>query len=91
MNYYREDSKMSLKETLDNIKTKFENSAPVEVINVMHRTLDDLRLSGLPERALKVGDRVPDFTLTDTKGNTITLASCLEKGPLVLTFFRGQW
>lgn len=82
---------MKLKDTLDAIRTEFENTAPAEVIGIMHRVNEDLRHSGLPGKALKVGDRVPDFMLPDTNGNIIALSSCLEKGPLVLTFFRGQW
>ena len=82
---------MKLQDTLNAIRTEFENTAPAEVIGIMHRVNDDLKNSGILEKALKVGDKVPDFSLPDTKGNSIPLSSYLEKGPLVLTFFRGQW
>jgi peroxiredoxin Q/BCP len=36
---------------------------------------------------LKVGDRAPDFTLTDTDGKSVTLSKALEKGPVMLFFF----
>jgi peroxiredoxin Q/BCP len=36
---------------------------------------------------LKTGDKAPDFTLTDTKGDKITLSKELEKGPVILYFF----
>jgi peroxiredoxin Q/BCP len=36
---------------------------------------------------LKVGDRAPDFTLSDTEGRQVTLSSALAHGPVVLFFF----
>jgi peroxiredoxin len=40
---------------------------------------------------LKVGDKAPDFTGYDQKGKTVELKKLLEKGPLVLFFYRGKW
>lgn len=37
--------------------------------------------------ALKVGDKAPDFTLTDTEGKQVTLSRLLEKGPVIAIFF----
>jgi peroxiredoxin Q/BCP len=37
--------------------------------------------------SLKVGDKAPDFTLTDTEGNQVTLSKSLESGPVILFFF----
>jgi peroxiredoxin Q/BCP len=36
---------------------------------------------------LKVGDKAPDFTLSDTTGGKVTLSSMLEKGPVIVAFF----
>lgn len=37
--------------------------------------------------ALKVGDRAPDFTLSGTDGNPVTLSKLLERGPVILAFY----
>ena len=37
--------------------------------------------------ALKVGDRAPAFSLPDTSGQAVSLASLLERGPVILAFF----
>jgi peroxiredoxin Q/BCP len=37
--------------------------------------------------ALKAGDRAPAFSLPDTSGQPVSLASLLEKGPVILAFF----
>jgi len=36
---------------------------------------------------LKVGDKAPLFTLPSTLGEPISLADCLEKGPVVLAWY----
>lgn len=40
---------------------------------------------------LKVGDVAPDFSLIDQNERTFRLSKALEKGPVVLFFYRGQW
>lgn len=40
---------------------------------------------------LKVGDNAPAFTAKDQDGNSISLKKALEKGPVVMLFYRGQW
>jgi peroxiredoxin len=37
--------------------------------------------------ALNVGDTAPDFTTTDTEGNTHQLSAMVESGPVILAFF----
>jgi hypothetical protein len=87
---------MSLQERLDDFKSKFESggppyNAPKSIVEIFHRATDELRRSGLAERALKTGDRAPAFTLNNQDGNLISSADLLAKGPLVITFFRGHW
>jgi peroxiredoxin len=42
-------------------------------------------------QGLKAGDRAPDFTGYDQKGKMVESKKLLEKGPLVLFFYRGKW
>ena len=41
--------------------------------------------------ALKAGDRIPVFTLSDPDGKPVSSAELLAKGPLVISFYRGVW
>jgi AhpC/TSA family len=87
---------MTLEQQMDRFKSQFESggppyNAPKAVIEVFHRATEDLRRSGLAERALKTGERAPAFTLKNQDGNSISSAELLAKGPLVITFFRGHW
>ena len=40
---------------------------------------------------IKVGEQVPDVSVTDAKGKSVKLRSLHEKGPVVIVFFRGSW
>ena len=48
------------------------------------------RVPGAPT-ALRVGERAPDFTLTDAAGRPLSLADYRGKKPVVLVFYRGYW
>lgn len=41
--------------------------------------------------AIRLGRKAPDFVLPDAEGNSVSLAGLLEKGPVVVTFYRGSW
>jgi peroxiredoxin len=57
----------------------------------MHRATAELEASGIENRALKVGDRAPSFTLFDQNHVPVSSADLLQRGPLVVSFFRGHW
>lgn len=47
--------------------------------------------SGIVDKAIKVGDKAPDFTLQNASGKKVTLSTLLKDGPVVLTWYRGGW
>jgi peroxiredoxin len=40
---------------------------------------------------VSVGDKAPLFELSNALGNPVSLQKVFEKGPVVLTFYRGNW
>jgi peroxiredoxin len=87
---------MSLQDRLDAFRANFESggppyNAPVEIMPIMHRATAALIASGQADRALKAGDRAPDFTLLDPDGKPTALQDLLAQGPLVISFYRGVW
>jgi peroxiredoxin len=87
---------MTLPEKLAAFRTNFEAGGPPYnasgwIHELMHRATDELIASGAAERALKAGDRAPEFTLKDVDGNEVSSRDLLAKGPLVVTFYRGVW
>ncbi len=47
--------------------------------------------AAMPSPGLKLGEQAPAFQLSNARGQTVSLDGLLEKGPLVLTFYRGAW
>ncbi|WP_396600317.1 peroxiredoxin-like family protein [Algibacter sp. R77976] len=41
--------------------------------------------------AIKIGQKAPNFELPNQEGKPILLATLLEQGPVVVTFYRGDW
>ena len=82
---------MSLQEQLDELRAKSKTRIQPEAQAVMQRSIDELRASGILSRVPKVGDRAPDFTLPNAAGQPVSLAGLLDKGPVVVSFYRGRW
>ena len=87
---------MNLQDKLDAFKADFEAgkppySVPRSVIDTMRRATAELIASGAAQQALKAGDRAPDFILNDPDGNPLASRKLLERGPLVVSFYRGVW
>ena len=41
--------------------------------------------------AIKVGDHMPAFTMTNAYGELVCLYDLLKAGPVILTYIRGDW
>lgn len=80
-----------LKAQLDSMRNQFAETAPPEVITAFQQGVQDVRVSGILTRIPKVGDTAIDFTLPSATGDSVTLYSLLENGPVVLMWYRGGW
>ena len=82
---------MSLKAELDAFRSEFMAQVSPEIREAMVRADMELAASGIAQRALKAGDRAPDFNLPDARGSYVHLKELLATGPVVLSFYRGSW
>jgi peroxiredoxin len=87
---------MSLQDRLDAFKADLESGKlpfkpTAQQLDAMHRATAELIASGQAQRALKAGDRAPDFVLNDADGQPVSSRDLLAKGPLILSFYRGVW
>ncbi len=72
---------------LNKRKGKSINEADKSIMVKAARDLD----RAMPSPGLRTGDSAPDFTLFNAFGSRVTLSDQLEKGPVVLAFYRGAW
>jgi peroxiredoxin len=61
------------------------------VLFIMDAETARLKDSGLYEASRWIGKKVEDFSLHDQLDRPVSLYATLEKGPVVLTFYRGSW
>ncbi len=78
---------MSLREQLAQFDAS--RNRPPEVVAIIRRGIDNVRESGAA--GLSIGERAPDFTLPNQRGEMVSLRDRLSRGPVVLNFYRGVW
>ena len=62
-----------------------------EVRRAYEAMVAELQRTDFLTRALKVGERFPDLVLPNAEGALMSINRLLADGPLVVTFFRGEW
>ena len=80
-------TQVSLQDRLDAQRAK----SPEAMSAIVDAQMAALVAGGILERSLKVGAHAPEFTLPDALGHPVSLAESLARGPVVLTFYRGEW
>lgn len=82
---------MTLAAELEAFRISFMTKVPPEIREAMERADSALLASGVTDRALKSGDIAPHFELPGADGQPVSLKSLLQKGPVVISFYRGGW
>lgn len=82
---------MTLKDELDAVRARSRAALDAGERRVLDEALERLRMLQIAEHALAPGDVLPDFALPDAQGQLHAGEAYLERGPLVLGFFRGGW
>src|SRR5579859_3488461 len=80
-----------LQQQIDECIAEGASWLPTDLLQDLLRPIGQLVTSGAAENALKEGARAPDFTLPDARGNVVSLSQLLMQGPVVISFYRGQW
>jgi hypothetical protein len=80
-----------LKQQIEAFQKEMLPKIPQEILDVLLRTTEEQVKLGIADKALKVGDTAPNFTLPNVRGELISLSDLLAKGPAVIAFYRGAW
>ncbi|MEZ4815562.1 MAG: peroxiredoxin-like family protein [Bdellovibrionota bacterium] len=81
----------TLTQELQALADKAKAKSTPEKAAIMNGATEKLRKSEILKNALKMGDKIPAFSLPDSNGKEISTTELLKKGPIVLTFYRGAW
>ncbi|MEM6278213.1 MAG: peroxiredoxin-like family protein [Verrucomicrobiota bacterium] len=82
---------LSLSEQIQQWNAEHASEFPEEVQRIFAAKTQEIIGSKLPDTCLSTGDDAPDFAVTNTAGESIRLREKLERGPAILSFYRGTW
>jgi len=82
---------MRLADTLRQLSERHRAALPERDRRDFEDELDRLRMMRIADDGLGLGDHLPDFALADGTGRIWTSQELLDRGPLVLALFRGDW
>ena len=66
-------------------------NVPIEILATMAQCTAELKASGIEDRAVRVGAKMPDFVLPNQHGEPRRLYEYLAESPVVLNVYRGGW
>lgn len=82
---------MDLSEQLERLRQQSRQAMPPELAQKFQAAADRLRASEILEHCLILGDTAPAFTLPNSQGQPVSSERLLKQGPLVISFYRGNW
>jgi len=53
--------------------------------------IDEAKVFQQGANAIKIGEKAPHFSLPNAQGEQVDLEALVKQGPLVITFYRGNW
>lgn len=80
-----------LQKALDKKKSNFELNADEDKKKDYAAGIQAIVDAGVLEKAMNEGDKAPNFTLKNAKGESVALYDELKNGPVVLIWYRGGW
>ena len=83
--------KKSYAKNLKDLRANLGTMLPNDTLNVFDTDAENLQLNHKSILKLQVGEKAPDFSLSNATDKTIKLSNLLKKGKAVLTFYRGSW
>ena len=75
---------MNLKDELAAFAQQMSEKAPKEVLDTMGAEIGKLLESGIAKTALKKGATAPEFELTDSDGNRVSLDNLIKNSSVVI-------
>ena len=81
----------SYQEGLKDLQDNLAKVLPTEALTIFGNDAEQLKETHQNILKLKIGAQAPNFNLSNAAGETVSLNGLLQKGKVVLTFYRGSW
>jgi peroxiredoxin len=92
---FAQESEKTFKEELDEFRGNMQKQMSKEAWDTGERIGNEMTAEvvrrGAMEKVLKVGKKIPNFTMNDAFGKPVSSKSLLKKGSTVFVFYRGAW
>lgn len=82
---------MSLATDLRTTFESFQKEAPPDIVHKIGTANANFQASFNSKSAIQVGDKLPSFRLPNAIGKEVNSADLLAEGPILVTFYRGEW
>ena len=80
-----------LRDKLNAMSAASAEKVPPETLSKMMQAKEALGNTDILQRAIKVGEIFPAFHLADANSKRVGSQELLQKGPMLITLFRGVW
>ena len=81
----------TLQQQIEALLAQTAEHLPPELLRGIQNSIETLVQTDIAKQSVKVGEKAPHFTLPDVFGKQVTLSELLKQGPVVVTFYRGEW
>lgn len=82
---------MTLQEQLQQMRKASMERMPQSIIKVFTDSINNIIKNQLKEKALQVGDAIPDMSLQNINESHSLLSHLIKQDLLILNFYRGGW
>lgn len=91
MTFINDSFNTPLQDAMNERQASSASKKPEKAKLTMQQATEELRASGIIEKAINEGGDYIDFELPNIEGKTVKISDKLKDGPVVLTFYRGGW
>lgn len=81
----------SYKEGLNELREQLKNMLPSEALAIFDKDANHLEATHSSILQVSIGDQAPNFSLVNALGTMVSLQELLQKGKVILVFYRGTW